>query len=329
MARTEETGRVRPEDDDAVPARRGAGRGTLTLFLVLVLVVYAAVLVISRTPGGRSLAADRLGDVFGFPVEIGAMHLTPSLVLELRQVRGRAVAAREGDPRPLVLDIERMRLRLDLLLNVRRIDVEKGGVTLVPQADGTWYPPAFMPWVRWLEQVSGLGMGMDPAAPLAAEDQPLLRRLTTRLESLPDPQALRREIRVRGLAVKWADAMGGELASVSRAEVDLTPVELPRRRLLHVRLAADAVRRHDGQGIERLAVERMISADDEWTLAEAYGDGARPFPASPIERERLRLAVAVPAGPAVAPAPPVPPPAPDPETVIPILPPEVSPPPGE
>lgn len=314
----------RSSDASGDEERRRPGCGGLLVLPALAILLYVAVLILARTPGGRSLVADRLGTRLGFPVEIGEMGLSPTFVLELRKVRGRAPATRDRRERALILQLDRVRLALRINGEIGRVEIEKGMLTLVPDAETTWFPAEAVPWMDGLDRISGLGLGMEPVRPRTGNE---LRPVTSMLDTLPGG-LLKRQVLVRDMDVFWRDGVGEELCVLRGCSMELTPVELPRRALAHVHLQAQSVRRHDGQAFRNVVVERMLSADDEWTLAEAYGGGGRPAPSEPISFERLRMAGLPVPSPATVLSPTSAPPV-NPEALVPILPPEVSPAPGD
>ncbi len=237
------------------PARRLQPLRALRRFvgtvIGLALILYVSALAASRTAGFRGLVAARLGEWLGDKVEVGATALTPRLALRL----DRIVWGRPDTPGAASLRVDRLRIEPDWPWRPSRLRavIARGvSVAFAESAEVGWQPAwlarraaEFESWLGddFMRFCSGAAPAAPPA-PVAADTVP---------KSSATPRRLRLEMSEAEAA--WWNAAGERMAHLEGLRLEVTPVSLPGRELLHVRVAADRVERARGICAERIRVE--------------------------------------------------------------------------
>lgn len=103
---------------------------------------------------------------------------------------------------------------------LRRLDAEHWELVFVQDREGAWRPAPLQPAAQWLNDALDLG-----------------------LEILPDAEASLRApgLRLTHGVIRWVDPEGQELVRLEGLQLDATPLSLPGRTALHIRLEADRV----------------------------------------------------------------------------------------
>ena len=274
--------RIRYEDDkrnaDGPSRFRSAVRSIRHLvvtLLALALMLYGAALTISRTGGFRAYVQSEVSEQLGFDVAVASAALTPRMELEISGI----TAGRPDAPGTPCVRADRVQIGWSLrpapgIGRVRSIRVETGVVAFAQGADGSWVPSILAGAAD--ELVKGAGLGLDdlrrapaPAAPEAVQPNP----------PAAGPPGLCRVV-VRGLDVLWWKADRTKLAAIEGLDVDVTPMDVPGHRVLHIRASARSYERTRGEWISPFQVECLWGDGQRTLLNAALGAPPGPEPAA-------------------------------------------------
>jgi len=241
----------------------------LVTSVLLVSIAYVAVYLAIGTEGFRSYAAEYLGDRLGLPVRIRSSKATPSLNLVLG-----GVTVRSTD------EVSRAECRIAELRVDWRLAGRDGGwleravmkdcvLTMAQRAHGGWEPGFASRLGDWLSQQCGLkivkpGSGGGAAQPPKDEaKQPVSDR---RLEL--DPGRWKGGVfSLSDGKIVWLNSAGVEMAVVEGVTLDITPLRVPHRKLVHYRASIARGRFEDKRQVYDLVYESLRTGKDEIVLA--------------------------------------------------------------
>lgn len=258
----------------------------LTAAAITALVIYFFILLISRTRGCRSLVESKMEAVIGEKVEIENLHLNTDMELVIRNAR----CGEPETPGRAGANVERVRLAYSVLPQetghrLHTIEIENGVISFVSTPEGLWQPAVFAGAAQWLNQWSGLGLGFlntGPApAPKKAEAVAPAKRETAAedaAETRPEPDPMARKILLKNLTVSWWNPEGQRIAYIDGLNATVTPLMLPERRVLHVRLNFHQMECRQGPSMRGAAFEFMLSENDRWLLGAQMGRDAAGNP---------------------------------------------------
>ena len=259
--------RIRYEDEEVAPPAGGVRpflrsllHAAVTL-VVLAVMLYGAALAISRTGGFRAYVQADLSEAVGFEVALRDARLTPGLALVVEGV----AAGRFDAPGTPCLQADRVLLGWSPFASggsrLRSIAVETGRLAFARTADGSWTPRPLAGAAEAL--LRGAGIDPDAARP-----------------SAPPRSSIR--VTLRGVDVVWWKADRSTLASLSGLSLDVTPVDLPGRRLVHILAAADSADpAGDGRGVP-LRIEYLWGGGERIVLGGATNGTSPPAGLGPI-----------------------------------------------
>lgn len=224
---------------ESVPAR-GMARsieswiGRFLALIVILIILYAGVLLAARTEGFRALAAQRMEKRIGIPVRIERSALSPTLELRFMGVRAGGGteesmpaddAVAEADPIRAVLSAEEVRIRFEMpRFRMQRLVIRGAWLEFAWREGEGWQPAALAARLEGMDRAWGLGLfpslqgGMPPA-----EDVTLV---------------------LEDMNVAWYRGAGSPRCAAEGLSLFVTPLRVPGRRLLHVRM--DVRRRYTG-----------------------------------------------------------------------------------
>jgi hypothetical protein len=268
--------RIRYEEDESAPAPGGVRSvirslahtaGTLA---VLAVMLYAAALAISRTGGFRSYVQAEISESLGFDVAVLDARLTPGLALVIEGI----TAGRFDAPGTPCVRADRATIDWSLFPSggsrLRSIAVETGQLAFAQGADGSWTPRPLADVAEALVQGSGLGLdGIRAAVRKAAGASAPPVAMVPRSAAPPTLPA--RRVTVRGVDVIWWKADRSTLASLTGLDVEITPVEVPGRRMLHILAGAKSFARAGGEWISPLQIECLWGGGERILLNAAAG----------------------------------------------------------
>lgn len=274
--------RIRYEDEDA---RRGAGgigaafrtlvRAAVTL-VVLAAMLYGAALAISRTGGFRSYIREELSAALGFDVAVGDTKLTPGLVLVIEGL----TAGRFDAPGTPCVRADRLTVGWSPISSggtrLRSVTVETGLLAFAQGPEGDWTPRPLAGVAEAL--IQGAGLGLDEirgAVRPKAGSAPSSKTAAGEASAFPVQR-----VAVRGLDVIWWKADKSKLASLAGLNAQVTPVEVPGRRMIHILADAKSFERTGGEWISPLRIECLWGGGERIVLNAAAG--APPAPAAGI-----------------------------------------------
>lgn len=254
--------RIRYEDEEVAPPAGGVRpflrsllHAAVTL-VVLAVMLYGAALAISRTGGFRAYVQADLSEAAGFEVALRDARLTPGLALVVEGV----AAGRFDAPGTPCLQADRVVLGWSLFSSggtrLRSLAVETGRLAFARSADGSWTPRPLAGAAEAL--LRGAGITPDAANPPAAPSLPSLR------------------VTLRGVDVVWWKADRSRLASLAGLSLDVTPVVLPGRRLVHILAAAESVEPVEGARGGPLRIEYLWGGGGRIVLGGPTNEPAPP-----------------------------------------------------
>ncbi len=261
-------------EETPAPSGRGGCLGSaLATACIVAVILYGALLVISRTEGFRVFVRKKLAEAVPMTFEIGRCALTPSLALRLERVRAVDTAtpgAPEAAARRVLL-----RGRVDGWRRVRlvRAEVEDGHIDFVQAGEGSWAPGLLAEPAAWLVRMCGLGGGLfdgDRAAPPRGAAGPAA---SGGGGAPAGGTALSLALVLRDVnAAWWAAGDGGTpLARLDGVSLDVTPLRVPGRDVVHVRLAAERFDVREGAALSGLDVEFLRAGDRQLLLEMRVG----------------------------------------------------------
>ena len=153
---------------------------SLLTLCVLVLLAYVGVLLLSRTPGMASAAADKVATLSGLPSKVDTMRLTAGLDLVLSNLRIQTDAHR---PYAVIEYVRAHRPWADF--DQQDLDVQASLVRLAPDGE-VWRPRVLQPLAGALLRWTGIQSGPAPDWP----GPPLSMTCERLLLDLPDAPIL-------------------------------------------------------------------------------------------------------------------------------------------
>ena len=244
----------------------------LVTSVLLVLIAYVAVYLAIGTEGFRSYVAEYLGDRLGLPVRIRSSKATPSLNLVLGGVTVRSTDEVSR------AECRITELRVDWRLAgrggagggwIERAVMKDCMLTMAQRADGGWEPGFASRLGDWLSRQCGLkivkpGSGGGAAQPPTDEaKQPVADR---RFEL--DPGHWKGGVfSLSDGKIVWLNSAGEEMAVVEGVTLDITPLRVPHRKMVHYRASIARGRFEDKRQVYDLVYESLRTGKDEIVLA--------------------------------------------------------------
>jgi hypothetical protein len=273
---------IRYEDEDARPGTGGIGsafralvRAAVTL-VVLAAMLYGAAMAISRTGGFRSYVQAEISTALGFEVAVGETKLTPGFVLVIDGI----AAGRFDAPGTPCVRADRLTVGWSPVpsggTRLRSVSVETGLLAFAQGPEGDWAPKPLAGVAEAIIQGAGLGLDEIRGAVRAkAGSAPSSKPAGGTATAFPVQRVV-----VRGMDVVWWKADKSKLASLAGLNVQVTPVEVPGRRMIHILADATSFERTGGEWISPLRVECLWGGGERIVLNAAAG--ASPVPAAGI-----------------------------------------------
>ena len=289
-------GKSRPAKVDAVEEARvreaaapsPKGHAVLRLVvttLLLVSIAYVAVYLAIGTDGFRSYVAEYLADRLGLPVKIQGSKATLSLNMVLN---GIVVSSTDevsrAEFRVTAAEVDwsflgRGRGERSML---QRVALRDCALTMELSDDGSWQPAFAARLGDWLSQQCGLKVPKPKAAPVPpseTKDKKGSASAEKRVEL--DPGQWKSGVfSISDGRITWLNSAGAELGIVEGLSLDITPVMVPHRKLVHYRASIARGRFEDGRQVYNLVYESLKTGKDEillaftgeWTTGKAWLD---------------------------------------------------------
>lgn len=254
-----------------------------------VLLAYGALQILVRTDFFRARVEAELSRLAGMEIRVGRIRATPSLNLRLRDVIGVSEVA------GIEARLTRLRWRIfrprgEPMLESIRIDGL--ALTIAPDAAGVLQPPFLGAWSKKVFEWTGVPV------PEAVASAQIPGRAAAPAAPAASPAAAAREpahwssgpLAFRGVSVRWEDAQGNLLATVTGMDLAWVSMALPNGgRVGHVECRAAEVKLVKGPRIKGLHVELLDAGDRQFLVALDAADwGAAPRP-QPLEAEYREL----------------------------------------
>ena len=265
MARNRKSVRMEESPRKTGPIRQFAH--VVETIVVLVIIGYVAALLLSRTDGFRSLAADRLEDIVGMPVHIEKSSARWNLDVEFRQLSTES----NGQQNQPGVRADRVMLDWSPLSSLRHLkmvwsgaEIEGGDITFATTVSGQWEPAQLAPVSEQIAKWLGLDLkhhvradaeAVSPKKPDAAEGKKEEKRKWN---------ASRLRIRKTNIAW-WAEATN-ELARLDGLALDVTPLDTPGHHITHYLLKLDRAESRGGLKMNGVNIELMDAADQQVVL---------------------------------------------------------------
>lgn len=255
---------------------------------LVVLLVYGALQILVRTNFFRARVEAELSRLVGMEMRVGRIRATESLNLRFRDVISVSEVA------GIEARLTRLRWRIfrprgEPMLESIRMDGL--ALTIAPDENGVLQPP----FLGALSKKAFEWTGLPAPEPVAAAKTPG--------GAAPKEVAPAREpahwssgpLVFRGVSVRWQDAQGNLLATVSGMDLTWVSMALPNGgRVGHVDCRAAEVKVVKGPRITGLHVELIDAGDRQFLVAlEAADWGSAPKP-RPVEAEYRELLDAMP-----------------------------------
>ena len=241
--------------------------------ILLVSIAYVAVYLAMGTDGFRSYVAEYLGDRLGMPVKIRGSKATPSLNLVLNGVTVRLT----GDVSRAEFRVTEAKVDWRLLGRgqrdrsmLQRIALRDCALIMELQGDGHWEPAFAGRLGDWLSQQCGLKIEKPkPAAPAPRVDEKVEKESKPAAEKTElDPSQWKSGVFSLGDGkITWLNSEGGEMAMVEGLSLDITPLVVPQRKLVHYRASISRGRFEGGRQVYNLVYESLKTGKDEIVLA--------------------------------------------------------------
>lgn len=272
------TRQIRYEDEDGPRRAGGIGaafralvRAVVTL-IVLAAMLYGAALAISRTGGFRTYVQSEIADALGFDVVVGDTKLTPGFDLVIDGI----TAGRFDAPGTPCVRADRLTVGWSLISSggtrIRSVAVETGLLAFAQGPEGNWIPKPLAGVAGALIQGAGLGLAEIRSAVRSKAGSAPSSKVAPGGASAFSVQ----RVAVRGLDVLWWKADKSKLASLAGLNVQVTPVEVPGRRMIHILADAKSFERTGGEWISPLRVECLWGGGERIVLNAAAGASPAP-----------------------------------------------------
>lgn len=251
---------------------------------LVALLVYGALQIWVRTDSFRSLVEAELSRLAGMEMRVGRIRATESLNLRFRDVISVSEVA-GIEARLTRLRWRVFRPRGEPMLESIRTDGL--ALTIAPDGNGVLQPAFLGALSKNIFSLTGVPL---PAAVAAAAEAGKAKETDDEGAAQRLDQWIRGPLIFKGLSVRWQDAQGNVVASVSG--MDLTWVSLPLPnggRVAHVDCRAAEVKVVNGPRIAGLHVELLDAGGRQYLMAlEAADWGSAPKP-RPVEAEYREL----------------------------------------
>ena len=250
------------EDEEAPPVRAGFWSRCRYMFLIsltLFLILYGALQVMARTAGFRDLIGQRLESLVGIPVKIESSSVNWRFDLTLLNL------VTEGTKRADSPGLRARRIYLAWSferwwrngIGLRAVELDHCSVVFKLQDDGDWAPRQFRalgelmaPWLEFdlkpKSEATSIHVSTNEASPsvfAGAQEWPdRLKAAGTRF-AMSDSQLV------------WWDGSSAPRASVEGVGLWLTPVQVPGRRIQHLKMQVDQASAQTGNKVRNLRVE--------------------------------------------------------------------------
>lgn len=249
-----------------------------------VALVYGALQILVRTDLFRARVEAELSRLVGMEMRVGRIRATESLNLRFRDVIGVSEIA------GIEARLTRLRWRIfrprgEPMLESIRMDGL--ALTIAPDENGVLQPPFLGVWSKKVFEWTGVPVPEPVAAAKTPGGGAGMR------ESAPAREPAHWSsgpLVFRGVSVRWQDAQGNLLATVSGMDLTWVSMQLPNGgRVGHVDCRAAEVKVVKGPRILGLHVELIDAGDRQFLVAlEAADWGSAPKP-QPVEAEYREL----------------------------------------
>lgn len=213
----------------------------LKTLLLLAIISYVSCLLISRTDGFRTLAAEQIEKRTGLAVKIGKSRCTAALDVMFERltleetgsvVQARAACERASViwhlPRPFGTG-QPMEWTLD-------------GVELaMARHEGAWHPAAFADAAGLVANWLKLPLPKDAPPAAARKERPGDRPARPEAEEWPSWSGPRVKVALRDGRMNWWTGQPEPAADVAGLRLTVTPLDAPERPMMHYLLEAQAV----------------------------------------------------------------------------------------
>lgn len=231
-----------------------------TTLWILAIIAYVTGWFVGRTDGFRSIVEQHLARVLGFSVRIARVSVDGHYNLTLEDVRSDdASRARESYATAQRIKIHwRWRKMLATLSPaVERIEVDRLTVAFQRDELGQWAPVRMVPLGKTL--ADALRLPIDPDFAGATNGHP---PSISGIFEQNDAFA----IRIRRGNISWWPTVSAPSASMESLNVDLTPIDLPGRLMIHGSVTVKRVASLDGPAYQDVAVEWLDLGDRQISL---------------------------------------------------------------
>ena len=266
---------LRVDEAPPPPPHRFSLIGFVKTTLAVLAVAYVAAYLASRTRGFRSYLEGFLEDRLGMPVQIGGARATWQLDVVLREVESRGASqpgAAGFSAEEAVFRWSPVRFGKRRLGSARyTLEVVRGRLSFAPGESGGWEPAVFDKVRSWLEKWAGFSVPRVKEAVPAVAAKPEAEgeggaKPPVRLK--PDFWE-RMNLSITEGDVVWWGRDGALIASAEGVELQVTPVRLPKRRMVHYLLTAETAQPAPGRSVQNLTLELLRAGSNEIVLAYA------------------------------------------------------------
>jgi len=245
---------------------------------LLVLLFYGALQLWVRTDFFRSRVEKELSKLMGMEMRVGRIRATESLNLKIRDIIS------VSDVAGIEVRVARIRWRWFRPAGVSMLEslrIQGLAITVAPDTDGVLHPSFLGPFSRQIFEWTGVPL---PAAPASATDPVAEEMEITENVALTTPSALAAmgvgPLSFHDVSIRWQDAEGNLLASVSGLNMDRISMELSDgEQVSHVSCEVKKINVEQGPNLSGLRVE-WVEAGGRWFLitldAVDWGTVSRP-----------------------------------------------------
>ncbi len=277
----------------------GGGGRPFSRFFITVLVVlailYVAVFLAARTDGFRSYLEERFKNWLGVPVTIKTARVTVALDLVINQLASEGWKQGAGPG----FKVERIDVRwsaLDALRFggplLRGIELRECDLAFEARPGGKWEPDVAKTLGAWVVEWSGLtlrdeedeGGGRRRERDAGEKEEAGEEAPASKPELKPEFwDSL--ELVVRDSRMSWKNEDGREMAVAEGIDLDVTPVKLPNRQMVHYFLRMDMTQLAGGRGVRNFSYD-MVKTGDSAIILSCTGERVRVEKGKPGHRVR-------------------------------------------
>jgi hypothetical protein len=246
----------------------------LSVALALAAILYVAVFFGARTEGFRSVLRDRLEEYVGVPVRIERSLVTPALDLVLVGVSsatGQAERTSAFHAREAVIKWSPSALVWRRVAPVRAVELDGLSVSFASDGRGGWEPGGFTALGDRLAEWGGFDVEPEEAEEPAAAAGGAGAAAEAGGRELDAAFWESARVTLRNGSMEWRGLEGERLAAIEGVDLEVSPVELPNRRMTHYYLRIGKASAMDRGEMRDFLVELIHAGSNRILLAFSGG----------------------------------------------------------